>query len=287
MCEEVVIKFTISIYTKCIWYIFTILHYRYFLYHHKDGKVCNDICEERKNKQTTWCVWSMLYGLNMLGGIPLMKQKLCMSSSLFLRKSSDGQSWSELRAGLVLDRWLVTFPTPIQFRTLRTGSFAQWGRFQASHGRGGHIRLKAASWSTPRSSVSPDKGCNSISEGGKEGGYDEAQRPGEKRREEKEFWELIQNGKNTSRGRIENNFNHFASKRKRKKKEDEGSWFWRMTDKQEEEPSCFLASFSICLFSLTTFFLISLSFPLCVSSSLKMAADSSHFRGQAHFLFVL
>ncbi len=179
MCEEVVIKFTISIYTKCIWYIFTILHYRYFLYHHKDGKVCNDICEERKNKQTTWCVWSMLYCLNMLGGIPFDEAE---NVHVFLFVP---QSWSELRAGLVLDRWLVTFPTPIQFRTLRTGSFAQWGRFQASHGRGGHIRLKAASWSTPRSSVSPDKGCNSISAGGKEGGYDEAQRPGEKRREEK------------------------------------------------------------------------------------------------------
>lgn len=56
-----------------------------------------------------------------------MKQKMCMFSSLFLRKSSDGQSWSELRAGLVLDRWPVTFPTPIPIQDFENRLFCSMG----------------------------------------------------------------------------------------------------------------------------------------------------------------
>lgn len=86
-------------------------------------------------------------------------------------------------ADLVLDRWLVTFPTPILIHYFENRAlWLNGARFQASHGRGGHIRLKAASWSTPRSPVSLDKGCNSILEGGKEGGCDEAQRPGKRKK---------------------------------------------------------------------------------------------------------
>ncbi|XP_016396703.1 phosphoserine aminotransferase-like [Sinocyclocheilus rhinocerous] len=43
------------------------------------------------------------------------------------RKSSDGQSWSELRAGLVLDRWLVTFPTPIPIQHFEKRLFRSMG----------------------------------------------------------------------------------------------------------------------------------------------------------------
>lgn len=91
----------------------------------------------------------------------------------------------------------------------------------------------------------------------------------EKREEKKnssENWYRTE--KNTSRRRIENNFNHFASKRK-KKEDEEGSWFWRMADKQEEEPSCFLASFFYLPF-LSHYLLPYLSLSLSLSVSLPL-----------------
>ncbi len=213
MCEEIVIKCTLCIYFQS--YIIdtfcTTIKMEWFAM----------TCEERNDMM---CM-IMLYCLIML----------TMFSSLFLRKSSDGQSWSELRAGLVLDRWLVTFPTPIPIQDFENR--LNGGRFQASHGRGGHIRLKAASWSTPRSPVSLDKGRNPISEGGD----GEAQRTGEKGREQNSSENWYGTEKIQVEG-IANHFNHCASKRMQKG-DEEGSWFWRMADKQEEEPSCFLASF--------------------------------------------
>lgn len=209
---------------------------------------------------------------------------LTMFSSLFLRKSSELERATSRSCAWSL---ACNLPNPHSDSGLwEQALLLNGGRFQASHGRGGHIRLKAASWSTPRSPVSPDKGRNSISEGGKEGGDGEAQRTGEKRREKNSS----ENWYRTEKIQVEeiaNHFNHFASKRKQRE-DEEGSWFWRMADKQEEEPSCFFAFFSTCLFSLTVPSSLSLSlFPSLSLPLLKWQQTPPTLGGQATFFVCL